>query len=164
MLTLKEKNRLGTSGEWIALVSSAVAQVAVDVKRENPADLSFGTFDASLDALPALRPTLQFEAHKKRAALATQTLSTRDALNKSAQTWAMALAANMCERIEEQSAGQGEGYSQLLRLFLSGAELPPEHQATIDATLVAVVRESVSAIAGFNAAYEVPAAIAQQTP
>jgi hypothetical protein len=72
----------------------------------------------------------------------------------------MALAANMCERIEEQQAGAGVAYANLLRAFVAGVALSPEQKAQLDGVLVAVIRESVSAIAGFNAAYEIPKALA----
>jgi hypothetical protein len=160
MLTLIEKSQLGNSGEWIQLVTPAVAQVAVDVQRENPASLSFGAHDAALADNAALKAQLQFTAHERRAALARATMATRDALNKSAQTWAMALASNMCERIEEQQVGAGVAYANLLRAFMAGVALSPEQKAQLDGVLVAVIRESVSAIAGFNAAYEIPKALA----
>jgi len=164
MLTLRQKFDLGTKGEWIALVQSAIAQVATGTTHEKPQEISFGDIqDAALADLPEVRLQQQKAAHLKRVTLARNITGTRTALTESAQRAAILLASAMAEDVAKINAEQGEQVAGLMSAFLSlypGEQLPEEQQAALDATILATVRGGWSALAGYNVHYEIPEAIA----
>lgn len=161
MLTLTQKKDLGEKGEWIALVQSAVAQVASDITHEKPEEISFGDVqDAALAELTDVKLAQQKAAHLKRVMLARAVTGSRTALRESAQRAAMLLAAAMAEDVAKLSPEQGDQVAGLMTAFLANGALPDEQQAALDATILATVRGGWSAMAGYNVHYEVPEAIA----
>jgi hypothetical protein len=167
MLTLKQKFDLGTKGEWIALVQSAIAQIATGTTHEKPQEISFGDIqDEALADLPEIRLQQQKAAHLKRVALARSITGTRTALTESAQRAAILLAAAMAEDVAKVSPEQGTQVAGLMASFLAldaGGQLPAQQQAALDATILATVRGGWSALSGYNVHYEIPEAIANAT-
>lgn len=161
MLTLRQKFDLGTKGEWIALVQSAVAQVASDVTHERPVDISFGADeDASLLNLSDIKTAQQNVAHLRRVSLARSITGTRAALEEAARRAAILLSAAMAEDVAKVDAGQGTAVALLMTAFLEAGQLPNEQQAVLDAVILATVRGGWSALAGYNVHFEIPEAIA----
>lgn len=161
MLTLRQKFDLGTKGEWIALVQSAIAQVATGTTHEKPGEISFGEIqDAALTDLPEVRLQQQKAAHLKRVTLARSITATRASLTEAAQRAAILLASAMAEDVAKVNVSQGEQVAGLMTAFLANGALPDEQQAALDATILATVRGGWSAMAGYNVHYEIPEAIA----